>query len=96
MFKKPTITETVRLKRLRWFGHVQRMEENRIPKKVLNMNLETTSVRGTPRNRWQVEVRKDGRLVDRKGWKEMVYNREEWKKLLRTARNRHILHMPVE
>jgi hypothetical protein len=33
--KKPTITETIRLHRLRWFGHVQRMEENRIPKTVL-------------------------------------------------------------
>ena len=30
--KKPTIKETVRLNRLRWFGHVQRMEENGIPK----------------------------------------------------------------
>jgi polysaccharide deacetylase 2 family uncharacterized protein YibQ len=25
-----------------------------------------------------------------------VYNREEWKKLLRAARNCHILHMPME
>jgi hypothetical protein len=32
---KPTIIETVRLNRLRWFGHVQRREENRIPKRVL-------------------------------------------------------------
>jgi hypothetical protein len=32
--KKPTIIETVRLNRLRWFGHVQGMEENRIPKRV--------------------------------------------------------------
>jgi hypothetical protein len=30
--KRPTITEMIRLHRLRWFGHVQRMEENRIPK----------------------------------------------------------------
>jgi hypothetical protein len=30
--RKPTITETIRLHRLRWFGHVQRMEENRITK----------------------------------------------------------------
>jgi hypothetical protein len=37
--KKTTITETVRLHRLCWFGYVQRMEENRIPKKVLYMNL---------------------------------------------------------
>ena len=28
--KKPTVTETIRLNRIRWFGHVQRMEENRI------------------------------------------------------------------
>ena len=33
--KNPTIIETIRLNRLHWFGHVQRMEENRIPKRVL-------------------------------------------------------------
>jgi hypothetical protein len=27
MVKKPTVTETISLNRLRWFGHVQRMEE---------------------------------------------------------------------
>jgi hypothetical protein len=31
LLKKPTITETIRLHRLRWFGHVQTMEEDRIP-----------------------------------------------------------------
>jgi len=36
--KKPTITETISLDRLGWFGLVQRMEENRIPKRVLYMN----------------------------------------------------------
>jgi len=35
MVKKPTIIETIRLNRLHWFGHVHRMEENRIPKRVL-------------------------------------------------------------
>jgi len=43
-----------------------------------------------------LEVREDGRLVDGKGWKERVYNREEWKKFLRTARNHRILHMSME
>jgi len=43
--KKPTVIETVRLNRLRWFGHVQRMGETRIPKRVLYMNLGTTRMR---------------------------------------------------
>jgi len=71
------------------------IEENRIPKRVLYMNLGTTRLRGRPRNRWQDEVREVGRLVGREGWQEKVHNIEEWKKLLRTARNHRILHMPV-
>jgi hypothetical protein len=45
---------------------------------------------------WQDEVRVSGRLVGGEGWQEKVYNREEWKKLLRKARNCPILHMPME
>jgi hypothetical protein len=37
--------------------------------------LEATRLRGRPRNRWQDEVREDGILVGRIGWKERVYNR---------------------
>jgi hypothetical protein len=72
------------------------MEENRIPKRVLYMSLGTTRLRSRPRNRWQDEVREDGRIVGRKVWQEKLHNREEWKKLLRTARNCRILHMPME
>ena len=38
------------------------------------MNLEATGLTGRPRNRWQDEVREDGRLVGGKGGKERVYN----------------------
>ena len=94
--KKPTIIETVRLNRLHWLEQVQRIEENRIPKRVLHMNLGTSRLRGRPRNRWQDEVREYGRRVGGEGWQEKVHNREEWKKLLRTARNHRILHVPKE
>jgi hypothetical protein len=72
------------------------MEENRIPKRVLYMNLETTRLRGRPRNRRQDEMREGGRIVGGEGLQEKIYNREEWKKLLRTAWNGCILHMPME
>ena len=94
--KKPTIIETIRLNRLCWFGHAQRMEENRISKRVLYMNLGKTRLRDRPRNRWQDELREDGRIVGGEGRQDKVYNTEKWKKLLRTARNRHILHRPTE
>jgi len=51
-----------------------KIEENRNPQ-IVYMNLETTRLRERPRNRWQNEVREDGRLVGGKGWKESVYNR---------------------
>jgi hypothetical protein len=52
--------------------------------------------RGTKINRWQDEMREDGRIVGGEEWQEKLYNRQEWEKLLRTARNRRILHMPME
>jgi len=93
---KPTITETIRLSRLCRFGHVQRMEGSTIPKRVLYVNLGTTRLRGRPRNKWQGEVREDVRTVGGEGWQAKLHNREEWRKLLRTASNHRILHMPKE
>jgi hypothetical protein len=66
--KKPTITETTGLHRLCWFGRVQRTEENRIPKRVPYMNLESTR----PRNRRRDKVRKNGRIVGGEEWQEKV------------------------
>jgi hypothetical protein len=62
------------------------MEENRIPKRVLYMNL-GTRLRGRSRNRWQHVVREDGRIIGGERWQEKVHNGKEWKKLLRMARN---------
>jgi hypothetical protein len=60
------------------------MEGSRLPKRALYTKSETRP-RGRPRNRWQDEVREGGRIVGGEEWQEKVYNREEWKKLLRTA-----------
>jgi len=60
------------------------------------MNLVTTRLRGRPRIRWQDEVREGERIVRGEWWQKKVHNREEWKKVLRTARNRRILQTPME
>ena len=41
------------------------------------MDLGTTRLRGRPRNRWEDEVREDGRIVAGEGWQGKVHNREE-------------------
>jgi hypothetical protein len=46
--------------------------------------------------RWQDEIREDGRIAGGEKWQEKVYNREEWNKLLGTARNCHILHVLMQ
>jgi len=53
MIKEPTVIDTIRLNILRWFGHEQVIGGNRIPQRVLYtyMNLESTILRGKPRNR---------------------------------------------
>jgi hypothetical protein len=63
------------------------MEENRIPKRILSMKVEATRPRGRPRNRWQDEESKDRRMFGGEEWQEKVYDREEWKKVLRKTRN---------
>jgi hypothetical protein len=55
-----------------------------------------TRPRGRPRNRWQDEVSEDGSIVGGEEWQGLVYDREEWKRLLRTARNHRILHMAMD
>jgi len=73
----PTGNRDNKVKQLRWFGNVQRVEENWIPRRVLYMNLGTTWLRGRPRNRWQDGVREDGGTVVAEGCQEKVHNRQE-------------------
>jgi hypothetical protein len=51
------------------------MEENRISERILEINLETTRLRGRPSNRWKDEVRGDRRIVGGEEWQEKVYNK---------------------
>lgn len=47
-----SVEEAARMSRLRWYGHVQRMNEYRLPKLVLNAELNAPRGRGRPRRRY--------------------------------------------
>jgi len=63
------------------------MEEERIPKKVLNGNFRTTRPVGRPRTRWADVVQRDAlQLLGVRGCRRRGANREEWRRLMREAK----------
>jgi hypothetical protein len=79
--------EDIKIKRLEWAGHVIRMEEEGIPKKVLNGNFHTIRPVGRPRTRWVDVVRRDAlQLLGIRGWRRRAANKDEWGRLMREAK----------
>jgi len=79
--------EDIKIRRLEWAGHIIRMEEERIPKKVLNGNFYTTSPVGRSRNRWADVVQRVAlQLLGIRGWRRSAANRDEWMRLVREAK----------
>jgi hypothetical protein len=46
------IVRNIKAQTLRWFGHVQRMEDNRMVKKLTNWKPFGKRPAGRPKNRW--------------------------------------------
>jgi hypothetical protein len=70
-------------------SHIIRMEEERIPKKVLNGNFHTTRPVRRPRTRWADVVQRDAlQLLGTRGWRRRATNIDEWRRLVREAKAR--------
>jgi len=58
--------------RISRLGHVERMEENRMPKKIFTQELEGTRRRGRPRKGWKEGVERNLQLLGVRRWRELV------------------------
>ena len=59
MSKGENIVKWIKGQRMSLLGHPERMEEdNRMPKKIFNQELDGTRRRGRPRKGWKEEVKK--------------------------------------
>jgi hypothetical protein len=67
---------------LRWFGHVERMEEDRMAKKVYNAEVPGQRPRGRPHMRWNdtVKAALDDRGMSLAGAKESARDRLTWRR----------------
>ena len=69
-----------------WLGHLERMEEDRMLKKIFTQELEGTSRRGRPRERWKEEVESDLQVLGVRRWRELVADRKKWKDIVQQAK----------
>ncbi|KAF2881456.1 hypothetical protein ILUMI_24742 [Ignelater luminosus] len=71
-----TITNDIERKQLIWYGHVQRMEEQKIPKQVLNWIPPVRRKKERPKKTWIEGIRKS---MSKKNLTDNKWNRQEWK-----------------
>jgi hypothetical protein len=84
---EPNIVEDIKIRRLEWAGLIIRMEDERVPKKVLNGNFHTTRPVGRPRTRWADVVQRDAlQLLGIRGWRRRAANGDEWRRLVREVK----------
>jgi len=56
MSKEQNTVKWIKGQRMSWLGHLERMEEDRMHKRIFTQELEGTRRRGRPRKRWKEEV----------------------------------------
>jgi hypothetical protein len=83
--KGENIVKWIKGQRISWLGHLERMEEDRMPKNIFTQELEGTRRRGRPR-KGQREVERDLQVLGVRRWREMVIDREQWKGIVRQAK----------
>jgi hypothetical protein len=65
--------------RISWLGHLERMEEDRMPKKIFTQEPEGTRKRGRPMKGWKDEVERDLQMLGVRRWRDLVADRKKWK-----------------
>ena len=79
----------VKLRRMRWAGHVARMGEDRGVHRVLVGKPEGKRPLGRPRCRWEDNIKMDLQEVGegRGDWMELAEDRDRWWALVGTVRD---------
>jgi hypothetical protein len=88
-FYEPSLSNIIKLKRLQWASHVQRMVGKRIPKRILESIFIGKRPVGKPRKRWINEVEIDSReILKVRNWKRESLDRQVWRRYLKEAKAR--------
>jgi hypothetical protein len=81
------IVRFIKAQRIKWLGHIQRMDQERPTRKLLDWKPLGTRPIGRPRQRWQEDVMEDLKKLKVKNWKETARDRRTWRDLTEKAKN---------
>jgi hypothetical protein len=82
--EQPEIIELIRRSRLRWLGHVMRMQNDRLPPKLLFAQADGKRPRGRPQNAWKNLIIEDLASRGMKlTWFDVVQDRKGWRKVVK-------------
>ena len=89
LYCSPNIVRVIKSRRMRWAGHVARMEEGRDVHKVLVGKPEGKRPLGRPRRRWEDNIKMNLQEVGRGcgDWMELAQDRDRWPALVSTVMN---------
>ena len=79
--KGENIVKWIKGQRVSWLGHLETMEEDRMPKKIFTQELEGTRRRGRPWKRWKEGVERDLQVLGVRRWRELVAYRKKGRTL---------------
>jgi hypothetical protein len=83
MSKGEDIVKLIKGQRISWLGHLKRMEEDRMPKKIFTRELERTIRTGRPRKGWKEGIEGDLQVLGVSRWSAFVTDRNKWKDIVR-------------
>jgi hypothetical protein len=85
------IVRFVKAQRIKWLGHIQRMDQARPTRKLLDWKPMGTRPIGKPRQRWQKDIMQDLKKMKVKNWKEAANDRRTWRDLAEKANTHKVL-----
>jgi hypothetical protein len=85
LIKHNNLINQIRAQRLSWFGHVQRMSDNRMVKKIYKWKAITTRLQRRPKSRWDDNIRRDICKTKIKNWTVCVQDRGKWRDVVEKA-----------
>jgi len=79
LIRHKNIINYIKAHRLSWFGHLHRMSEERMVKKVYKWKPMLTKPLGRPKNRWEDDIRNDIKKLKIKDWTSCIQDCNNWK-----------------